>query len=176
MPDEVFFPRSGQSVAFECAQILMSKILPVPRSTVPIEEILNFKRTHNNELLRFRLKIDQFERELAMAQTKTDMRNITVRFLDEIQLGINDISASLSDWKISTTLGSLTSLLSISSPPLLAAAEGIFGHFPIAVTVGVTVFAGTIQIGSYFVDQRNQRRAELRKSPFSYVYTARELT
>ena len=108
----------------------MNKILPVPRSTVPIDEILNFKRAHNNELLRFRLKIDQFERELATAQTKTDMRNTTVRFLEEIQLGVNEIAASLSDWKISTTLGSLASLLSISSPPVLAAAEGIFGDFP----------------------------------------------
>lgn len=177
---DLSYAKRSDSAGFTCAKILFRDVLPVPRNEVPIEDILNFKEDHRSELLSFRQLVDEFEQKLTTAQSESDLRNMTVRFREKIQLGVNNLAKGLEESRISTALGSLNALMKMNSPFFATAAISMLGsyfvNFPLEVTVGVTATVGAIQVGSYLVDQRNQRHAMIRESPFAYLHSIRSLT
>jgi hypothetical protein len=154
-------------------------VLPVPREDVPMGDILNFKRRRHDQLLHFRQMLDDFESKLAACKTEVEAKNAIAGFSTKLQTGLADLEAALKDAKVATFWGSMESLIKTSSPawlPIAAVAVGTAASIavvPVSLAIGGAVVAGTIVVGKYLTDKRNERRAMMRQSQLSYFFQAK---
>lgn len=154
-------------------------VLPVPREDVSLDDILQFKRRRREHLLRFRQLLDDFENKLAACKSEVEAKNVVGGFSTKLQASLADLEAVLKDSKIATFWGSMESLIKPTSPAWLPPALVAVGKaasiatVPVSWAIGGTVVAGTIVVGKYLTDKRNERRAVLRQSQLSYFFEAK---
>jgi len=85
----------------------------------------------------------------------------------------------MEDSRVATIAGSLKTIFSVKSPTLLGTAGVVAGHatkiteLPIEWAAAGLGIMGLVEIGYHFIDKRNQKRATLRDSAFSYLYHAK---
>lgn len=158
----------------------LSNILPLPTEDTSLERIVEFKRTHRNELYRFRAWIDQFEAAVIACQDPAEARRIVTSFQEQLEASIADLRVSLNSSRVKTILGSLKTLVRLDSPTL-------WGTIGIAVNqatklvdlplswsfLGVGVVAA-IELSAHIIDGISQNRGTLRASPLAYVLHAKE--
>lgn len=179
---DLVYLAKANTPGFACADILCKNILPVPQEGVSLTDILDFKHRRRTELLRFRALVDQFERDLTSANSIAEVRDVGVRFTESVERGVAELTDVLNDARISTTVGSLRSLVSIKSPTFWSTVSVLAGKatkiadFPIGYSIVGLGIIGFIEIGCHLVDRKNEQRAKLRESAFSYLYYAKLLT
>ena len=172
----------AKTQGFACADILYKNILPVPREGVSLTDIIKLKHRRRTELLRFRAIVDEFEKDLASAESKAEVRDVAVRFTESLERGVAELTQILSDARISTVVSSLRSLVNIKSPTswstvgILVGKATRIADLPIEWIIAGLGIVGAIEIGCHLVDSRNEQRAKLRESAFSYLYYTKSLT
>ncbi|MEZ5425241.1 MAG: DUF6236 family protein [Pyrinomonadaceae bacterium] len=156
------------------------KILPIPAEGVSLQDILHFKRNRSDELNSFRIKLREFQQKLMKCSHISEVKDTLVDSRSILKKGLKDLEDTFNDAKLLTRLGSIQTLLKSSSPGWLASlmVETDFvkkiADIPVKWTLGGALVLGGIGIAVHSVNARNQRRAELRKSPFSYLYHAKQ--
>ena len=158
-----------------CLNAFFGDILPVPRDDVPLDDIVRFKQKRRYELLRFRQYLDDIGIRLSKAESKAQVKATIIAEKENLELGVKDLAALFRDSSIATIAGSLKSLISLKSPSLVGAAA-VFADraaeldkVPLEWGLAGIAGAGSIQLATYFIGRRNERRAALRESPFSYL-------
>jgi hypothetical protein len=168
--------RKGES--FPCLDIRFNAALPVPREDVSFDDILQFKRKRQTELLNFRAKLFEFQNKLRGVTDQRDVKDVVANFKDVMQKQLNEIGLLLKDSRISAVAQSISTLMSMKSPAMwsaLAVATGvakIITNIPLSWTLTGTTLAGTIQVGCSWLGSWNKTRAEVAKMPFAYIYYA----
>ena len=163
-------------------EFLFKNIIPVPRSDVSLRQIVEFKRRRKLDLLRFRELVDKFQKDVASAEDKATIRDITVRFNEQVQRGVGELTEIMNDSRLPTILGSLRSIVSVTSPTfwstlgVLAGKATKVADLPADWTALGLAGMGAFEIVWQYLDKRNERNAKLRGSAYSYLYHARTLS
>ncbi len=174
----VIYRPSSRQKSFPCLDIRFLNALPFPKEDVPLNDIIEFKRKRRDELLNFRQILDDFQYKISSAEDNSELKHIIVCFKESIERGLNDLNATLNDAKISTIAGSFKAAINIKSTQLIttfgliAAKVANVIKLPVELALGGLAGASAIEVGSYLVDSRNQKRVTIRTSPFSYLYHA----
>lgn len=154
-------------------------ILPVPREDVSLPDILDFKRRHADELLSFREMLSEFEAKISACKSEPEAQNVLADFATKVQNSLATLHAALRGRRIPTVLGSIESLIKGTSPawlPALVVAAGkaaTIAAVSVSWLVGGAAVAGTISVGKYLSDRRNDRRALMTQSKVSYLLEAK---
>jgi len=165
--------------SFAGLNVSFFRLLPVPRDNNSLADILQFKRNRRDHLLRFRQVLRGVQLALSKCESQSDVNDVLAGFSNELERGLSDLEAVLKDSRIATVAGSFETLIKSSSPGWLATAIVVSGKakeiadVPIEWALGGTLLAGTVGVARYLVDERNKRRVEKRRSPFSYLYAAK---
>lgn len=177
--DLIYIMRNNNSNSL-CADILIGNILPEPGKGVPLNDILEFKELRRDELLHFRQIVDRFGNELGTSQNTEQIRDTCIRFKEEVERGLLEITMTMRDAKMKTAFGSLSTLVSLRSPTFWASlgapiAKELF-KIPIELSMVGLGLIGLVQVSSYFVDRRNDVANSMRNSAFSYLYHSKTLS
>lgn len=178
--EKLIYDARSRRDAYPCLDIRFIDTLPIPSQDVSLPDILEFKHRRRQELLHFREELDNFQKELSEADEADEIRHVLVSSGESIERGVNDLSDLLADAAIQTVAGSLKTMLDAKSPALWGSIGILFdratqaAELPIEWTLPGLGMLGLIQVGYYWIHERNQRRAALRDSPFAYLYSASE--
>lgn len=173
------FAARSNGNSFAGLNVSFFRLLPVPRDNNSLADILQFKRNRRDHLLRFRQVLRGVQLALSKCESQSDVNDVLAAFSNELERGLSDLEAVLKDSRIATVAGSFETLIKSSSPGWLATAIVVSGKakeiadVPIEWALGGTLLAGTVGVARYLVDERNKRRVEKRRSPFSYLYAAK---
>jgi hypothetical protein len=177
--EELIYGTLSPENAIPCIETLLRNVLPVPRQDVKFKDILAFKRNRKDELNRYRKRIDDLQKQLSQATERAEVNQALVQFEEAQQTELSDLVDALRSAKLATIWGSVKTLIQAKHPMLLGAAAVGFGlipaigTLPISLAIAGAVVSGTVEVGSYLVDQRNKRRATERESSFAYLYRAK---
>ncbi len=174
--EEEFLYRAPVGNGFPTIETRFLRAVPTPRDDVSLGDILDFKRRREAELLEYRVHVDQLQSNLSDAGTNADLKQALVQFEENQRKALLNLSAALADAGLGTFWGTLKTLVKTSKPAIWgAAAAAMFPHvLEASVALGGVAFAGTVEACTYFVDRRNEKRANARTFPFSYVQLAQE--
>lgn len=171
---------SSKNEGIACLDARFKNSLPIPRDDISLADIVDFKQKRRLELLNFRKILNDFQNRLSKANETKEINEIVIDFKEALEKGVSDISALMQDSRISTIAGSLKTIFNIKSPTLI----GTFGvtagyatkisELPVEWTIAGLGTLGLIEIGCHMIDKRNQKRATLRDSPFSYLYHSKQ--
>jgi hypothetical protein len=123
--------------------------------------------------------LDDFETKLAACKSNLETKNAVAAFSTKLQASLADLETVLKDAKIATFWGSMESLIKINSPAWLPPALVGLGKVasiavvPVSWAIGGAAVAGTVVVGKYLIDKRNERRAVMRQSQLSYFFEAK---
>jgi hypothetical protein len=154
-------------------------VLPVPREDVSLPDILDFKRRHGDELLNFREMLNEFEAKISVCKSEPEAKHVLADFATKVQNSLATLHAALKGRRIPTVLGSIESLIKGTSPawlPALAVAAGkaaTITAVSVSWLIGGATVAGTISLGKYLSDRRNERRALTTQARVSYLFEAK---
>jgi len=170
--ESLLFESYNENVGFPSITTKMLNILPVPRSDVRIEQILKFKREKEDELLKFRFLLDEFESELSHAENENQMKHIMITYKERIELDVSNLKKYMKYSDIKATMESFKSLIDIKKPVLWESLALSLGSPPTAIIplLGITA---AIQIGLTWIDNKNEKMVRARNSPYSYLYYAK---
>lgn len=157
-----------------CANLILDRILPVPAANTPIVEIIQFKKDHKSELIRFRKSVDDFQASIPKAGDIRSIQDSCCKFSEEIGAGVRDIEQSLVERNIDTFFGSLETILDVKSPEISGAlissgALTLGTGQPLFLLTGL-VAGASIKVERYLLKERSDRRRWLENLPYSYVY------
>jgi uncharacterized protein DUF6236 len=161
---------------FKCISVLLSNALPVPRQDIPLVDIIDFKKRRRDELLHFRNELGAFRERLSEAESEQEAKEESLRFKENLERGVNDLSQIFEDSKLKATTGTLKSLISIKSPTLWGgigtamANSAHIANVPLSWAVPGLALTAAIEVGVQLVDLRNSMRANARQSGFAFVY------
>ena len=154
-------------------------VLPVPREDASLADILDFKRRHADELLNFREMLNEFETKISACRSEAEAKSVLADFSTKVQTSLATLHAALKGRRIPTVLGSMESLIKGTSPAWLSALLVQTGKAATIAAVSVpwllggAAVAGTIAVGKYLCDRRNERRALMTQSRVSYLFEAK---
>ena len=98
-------------------QIYMSfalqEILPVPVGNIPIEKIIDFKKQHANELKCFKIKIDEYQMELARCKNTDEIYQCTQMFRRGINENMLEIEEYIASKNMKWICKSITSIIPV---------------------------------------------------------------
>jgi hypothetical protein len=168
---DLIFKAKGESEHRLGLAIRLKDVLPVPKRSVTITQILQFKRKRQEELFTLREEIDNFETALKNIQEFAEARDITTRFSERMIGRVNNLCKVFDDARLPYALGTLENLINVGTLPIL----GLFSdrvQIPIGVQIGGAAGLGVITVSKYLLDHRNDGRRILSENPFSYLYLA----
>lgn len=134
----------------------------------PVKKILDFRRTHEDDIGHFRVKIAELTagitEDLPPEQLRQKVDDI---YINEVRPAINGLKRGLKDSLISWGTGNVLYIAGLStiSPVLLTALFHIPAPYNLIVGAGITVSLSAIQFN------RN-RAGQLRQNPYSFVLEA----
>jgi len=159
--EKVNFEPTRPDKAQECIQILLKDLLPVPAATVSLEQILDFKNRHDNDLCAFRAALDSLSEK---ANAETPISRVLASAKDQIAVALEELRKSLR-----SRFPIVAVSLSILCPALVA--HELAPHLPSLsseIYLAASATAGaSIQ---YLVDRVRPTRFD---RAFSYVELAR---
>jgi hypothetical protein len=180
LQDSIFLAKREEP-AVDGIEFLFKNMVPVPRSNVPLRKIVDFKKRRRDELLRFRELIDTFQSDFSKVKEKSEVRGLKVRFAEQIERGVKELVQTMQDSAWGIGMSSLRALVSASSATfwstlgVLAGKATKVAELPIEWTLPGLVGMGLVEVSHNLLKERNDRRAKLRNSPYSYLYHARKL-
>jgi hypothetical protein len=177
--EELIYSAFSPENAISCVETHLRDVLPVPRQDVDFKDILSFKRKRKDELNRYRMRIDDLQKQLSQATERAEVNQALVQFKEAQQTELSDLVAALRSAKVATIWGSVKTLIKAKDPMLWGAGAAVLGltagigTLPISLAIAGAAVSGTVEVGSYLVDQRNNRRATERESSFAVLYHAK---
>ena len=116
--------------------------------------------------------MDEVQKEASNAKSEAGIKRIFVQNKEKIQKERSKLRESMKDSGIKTALATIKSLISIKSPAILETLAFSAAKTPAPTSVPIIVTTAFAQVGYVWVDNRNKQRAEIRESPFAYLYYA----
>lgn len=110
-----FFTNNQCEVNELVLSLSLVNCLPKPANDANLEDIIKFKEKRKNELLVFRKKLSDIESQIAHANSIEEIEHIIKTFRHSMRQSITDTTQMLKDAKIKFVLGSLSSLIKLSS-------------------------------------------------------------
>lgn len=171
---------SSKNIGIACLDTRFRNALPIPRDDISLSDIVKFKHNRRLELLNFRNLLNDFQSKLSNSNDIREVNEIIVDFKEKLEKGISNISDLMQDSKISTIAGSFRTIFNMKSPTLLSTFGVTAGlatktcELPVEWTIAGLGTMGLIEIGCHMIDIRNEKRATLRDSPFSYLYHSKQ--
>ena len=163
-------PSSG--VLIPTLSLKINKVLPVPREDISLKVILAFKQKRRDELLEFRKLILDVQKQLQAAESEAEIQSRLASFSENLELGVSNIRRLAEEDKVSTVLGSVESVFSMSLPDVVSLAAGATIDSTVAA-VGM-VASGSVKVSRYLIDKTNERRRRLAKDGYTYIYYLKE--
>lgn len=177
--EELVYATRSPENAIPCVETYLRDVLPVPRQDVSFEDILAFKRKRKDELNRYRKRIDDLLEHLSQATELAEVNQALVQFEESQQTELNDLMAALQSAKFATIWGSVKTLIKAKNPVLWGAGAVAFGlasslgTLPVSLAITGAAASAAAEVGSYLVDQRNEKRVTERESSFAVLYHAK---
>ena len=139
---------------------------------VPLRQILGFKEKRRDELLEFRKTILDLQKQLMSAKTNSEIQDFLASFTDNMELGVSNLTQLAKDEKLPIVFGTLKSAFSMSLPDVVSLAAGATIN-PTVAAVGIAG-SGAVKVSKYLVGKANERRKNLNKDTYSYIYHAQQ--
>lgn len=190
---ELTIPGSDQEIAFDltfnrssgvakdlCVAAKLFDILPCPTEDVALRKILNFRKKHHAEILAFRAVMDSFEVGLVSAEDERAMNAFVIRSKEQIERECLNLGRALKGSLITTFLGSIQSFLKAPSVYLVAGTSVLLGQaseiakVPIKYGLAGALATGAIEVTVQHLKQRRERKDNLRKEPFAYLFLTKK--
>jgi hypothetical protein len=155
-------------------------LIPAPLPDTPLSKIVDFKKKRKHELLHFRKKLFDLEKEIAKSQSNNEIRHAITSFNEEIETGIKDLTAMMRDSKIDVLFKSFKALINLKSSSVLTAVAEIANEklnildTTISTNVITLATVGVIEITGNYIELKNKALAKTRESAFSYLLYARK--
>jgi hypothetical protein len=178
--ENLIFQAMTETDGVACLATNFWNALPIPREDVPLSDIIELKRKRRAELLNFRQLLDEFQSNLKKCESQAEAHHVIVSFKEKLEKGISELTAVLNDSRLATIAGSIKTLIKLDSPALWAPLVVALGQaskvtdIPIPWSIAGIGVLGAIEIFAYLTDKRNEKRATLRNSPFSYLTYAKQ--
>ncbi len=170
--ESMLFETSDRAMGFPSLSAKFLDLLPVPREEVKIEDIIKFKNKRESELLAFREVFNEMEKDISNAKDKREIKRILTLNKEKIKKEVHNIRKLMKESNLEIAMASFKSLIDIKQPALWTALASSF--FASASTIPLAGALAIIQVGSTWIDKRNELNAKLRSSPYSYLYYVEE--
>lgn len=170
-----------ERIAFHIAQkkehalnILLERALPVPDTSVPIEEVLEFKNGRKEELDEFHEYLGTLQSQIKRSEDADEVQEVLLKSKRKIQNEITKIERTLKEAKIKTFFKGLDTLLKLDNPKLYESlaspglAGGVTMNPMIALAVGAISVTGNLAC-SYFTERKTAKNSQL-----SYLFEAKK--
>lgn len=174
--DENIIYQAPVGEGFACIETRFLRAVPTPRDDVSLDDILVFKRRREAELLAYRERVNELQAALSKAESNAAAKHALVKFEESQRKELMNMMAAMADSGIATVLGSLKTLVKTTKPAFWGAAAALMAPAapPLSVALAGMAAGSTVEASAYRVDRRNEKRANERKFPFSYVQHAKE--
>jgi flagellar hook-basal body complex protein FliE len=173
------FKKARNQNGFPVVAFNLDSVLPTPKPNVPLEKIIKFKRRRADNLTHFKQTLSTFQTKISNSQSNAELKETAISFEENLLKGVKDLTEVLGDSKIESSLKTFKALINLKSPTLIASMGAVINdkynylHLPVDLTsIGIATI-GAIELTTKYIEIRNQTRAQLRQSPFSYLYHAR---
>ena len=144
---------------------------PNPKSlrNVSIETILDFHHKHSDERKRFRQAIESINIAASQINDSIALNDFFSQQRKEIKSAIEDHQKTLNELKVKL----IGSLLSVSTPTVIAAAAGL--AIP-PVAIGLTGTGIAVSLVKWWAEIRGGQRETVKKSPWHYLLSVQQFT
>lgn len=162
---------------YACLDIRFGDVLPIPTDDVPLADIVGFKERHRDDLLGFRMEVQQFQEKLWQSRDEGDVKDAAASFGERMEKALSDLASVLHGDRILTKAGCLKTImnakftLALGMGTTVSEATQII-HIPTNLILPALAVSGAIEVGYHLIDEATQKRAALRDSPFAYLYHA----
>ena len=156
---------SGKGGIFPCTNILFNNILPVPLNEVPLNVIIDFKKTNRSLLERLHGSFVTFETEIAMSDNWGKNHAIAKRFRGQLDQQIKELEIEMGNSRMQFIRSSLFSLIKTAAEVGFTLASP-----PISLGFGVI---GSLDLVNHYYNARYERLAILKNSTVGYLYMAK---
>lgn len=167
------FHRPGIEDVSPAISLKLQQLIPTPKQSVSLQEIISFKRRRQDNLIHFRRLITDFQLQISNSTSLGELEEAIINFKEELHLGVRDLKATMKDAGLLHNSKTFTALL-----PLIGSAAVDSTGFITQISelnIPLTGLGGAysaIKLVPHFIERRNQRREEMRNSPFSYLIQA----
>ncbi|WP_182033399.1 DUF6236 family protein [Vibrio diabolicus] len=141
---------SSGSIEKESVEFELYDLVPVPSADTPLQDILKFKETRHDELIAFRIYLDEMYQSII---SSVDIPRAKNTELNRLEKSLRDVNRVLKESKIKSAVSSLKSVIS--------GVDGIIGvgvasapFIPFSPIIAGTVAAG-VCIGAKMVMHNN---------------------
>lgn len=100
---------SKNEVSREAVEFELYNAIPVPNSVTPLNDILEFKESHRDELIAFRTYLDELYQKII---SSADIPRAKITELQRLETAIKDVNRVLNESKIRVALRSMKSVIS----------------------------------------------------------------
>lgn len=100
---------SKNEIQRETIEFELYNAIPVPSTTTPLNEILEFKESHSDELIAFRIYLDELYQKII---SSADIPRAKITELERLEIAIKDVNRVLNESKIKVVLRSMKSVIS----------------------------------------------------------------
>lgn len=171
---DIVYSSNIKNGSYYSLNIGMPNLLPVPVNDVPVPDILDFRNRRREELLNFREYIDDVQKELSHTESESEIKEIINNHNEKSEKEILIIERLMKESKFKTVRTSISSLISVKSPVLYEAIALKACNADVHLSIPIIASTALIQIGISAIDEKNRKRAEVRKNPFAYIYEAKK--
>lgn len=167
--DITFFSRKSKN---EAINLVLENCLPMPDTSTTIEKVIAFKKTHRDDLLRFRLFISEINSNLIEARDGADINEILISTKEKIELELNTLGKVYKKNKIKTIITSMDSLLSLENPKLF---ESLIALGLLSTTINPAFGMGVagLAIGVKLIDSFIENKEKLQTNELNYLFEAK---
>ena len=159
-----------------CFDFLLKDILPLPTDETSIDDILQFKTRRYDELLRFRLLLDDFNKKIGSCESLDEIHQMTASFKDDLVIGVSDIHRTLKESRISCIAGSIRTLITMAPSMFSAGCNASTliekNTFVKEALMLGSSFLGILYLGVELANYVNSKSAFKNISPYSYLLHA----
>jgi hypothetical protein len=172
------FKQTNKSDGVQVMSCDFRRIIPSPGNNVSIEDIVKFKRKRKENLAAFQKVLRELQIKLSKAESNSDVKQTLISFQQDLKKGLQDLTAVYKDSKMELALKSLKSMINLKSSTLVAGVAVVINEkYKVAEMPGwlsglSLAATAVIDVATMFIEARNKKRIELRKSSFSYLYHA----
>lgn len=170
-----FYSRTKPRRTAACISLALDSCLPQPSMDVGLEELLDFKNKHKDDLAEFRKKLCQFEKALSECTETEQIKFETERFKEAWQSALLKEKKLFLNNRTRFTLGSLYALINIpaTAESINNVLHEIWPDLNEPIASGI-LLGGTaaISLGYQFINYRNKINEQRSSSGFSYIIKA----
>lgn len=150
------------------ALIELARAIPIPASNVHVNEILELKERRRDELMRFRLHLEELAREVASAEDRSEALQLKIKEVDD---ACADLIALGKDWRFPMHVSTFKTSLNLK-PSLVASVRGAweFGSNLGVEFATMAAAAAGIYHGLKIDTDLGLRSPRRPISPFRYAY------